>query len=126
MFRRDFGAGGSERQIFAELVAQEVLKDSFCRNCGARGFERLFSEEIVGQGLLRNSFRRNCQHDTPRAFQAKLNSKLFCLGTAKLDLGKRNRPANPLPHSILKRLILDIHIVVLEQHERCMQAWECM
>ena len=38
--------------------------------------------------------------------------KLVVFGTAQLDLGKRTRPAGPSPHSILKKLILDIHIVV--------------
>jgi hypothetical protein len=67
-----------------------------------------------------------CRLGKPQAFQGKLIGKLFFCGTAQLDLGKRSRPVSPFPHSILKRLILDIHIVVLEQHERCMQVWECV
>ena len=67
---------------------------------------------------LRNNFRLG----TAQAFQDKLICELFFFGTGQLELGKISRPVSPFPHSILKKLILDMHIVVLEQHERCIQV----
>ena len=74
--------------------------------------------------LAKHGVNYSVRHTT--GIPTQINLRIIVLGNCPVELCKISRPVSPFSHSILSMLISDIHIVVLEQPEQCVQVWECV